>query len=55
MVGSNPAYFIQYQVDSYAIMRGHNKAVLVWKPKYIEYPSVVKLEDFGDNPKLSTS
>lgn len=54
LVGSNPAYFIQYQVDSYAIFRGHGKVILVWKPKYIEYPAVVKLEDFGENPKKST-
>ena len=53
MVGEIPAYFVQYQVDSYAIMRGYEKVILVWKPKYIEYPSVVKLEDFGPNPKTS--
>ena len=54
MVGENPAYFVQYQVDSYAILRGYQKVVLAWKPKYIEYPSVVKLEDFGPTPKKST-
>lgn len=53
MVGYNPAYFVQYQIDSYAIMRGYDKVMLVWKPKYIEYPSVVKLEDFGPDPKTS--
>lgn len=51
MVGEIPAYFVQYQVDSYAIMRGYEKVILVWKPKYIEYPSVVKLEDFQKKNK----
>ena len=54
MVGESPAYFVQYQVDSYAIMRGYERIILVWKPKYIEYPSAVKLEDFGPNPKKSS-
>ena len=53
MVGENPAYFVQYQIDSYAILRAYDKVVLAWKPKYIEYPSVVKLEDFGPAPKKS--
>jgi hypothetical protein len=42
-VGTNPAYFIQYQIDSYAIFKGYNKVVIVWKPKYLEYPTLVKL------------
>lgn len=54
MVGESPAYFVQYQIDSYAILRAYGRVVLVWKPKFIEYPSVVKLEDFGNNPKKST-
>ena len=35
LVGRNPAYFIQYQVDSYAIIKNENKVLLVWKPKFI--------------------
>ena len=35
LVGSNPSYFIQYQVDSYSILRIYEKCVLIWKPKYI--------------------
>lgn len=55
MVGENPSYFIQYQIDSYAMFKGYNKVILVWKPKYLEYPSLVRLTDFGHNPKISTS
>ena len=55
LVGINPSYFIQYQVDSYAIFKGHSKVVLVWKPKYLEYPSLIKLSEFGDSPKTSTN
>lgn len=53
MVGANPSYFIQYQVDSYAIFKAYGKVALVWKPKYLEYPALAKLSDFGDNPKTS--
>lgn len=53
LVGRNPAYFIQYQVDSYAIIKAYGRVLLVWKPKYIEYPAIVKLADFGEKPKLS--
>lgn len=47
MIGENPAYFVQHQVDSYAMMKGRDRVVLVWKPKYIEFPNVVKPIDFG--------
>lgn len=55
MVGANPTYFIQYQTDSYAIIKGYGKVILVWKPKYLEYPSIIKLSEFGSEPKLSNS
>ena len=47
IVGANPSYFIQYQIDSYAIFKGYNKVILAWKPKYLEYPALAKLTDFG--------
>ena len=47
MLSTNPAYFIQYQIDSYAIVKGFGRVILVWKPKFIEYPAVVRLEEFG--------
>lgn len=53
MIGANPTYFIQYQIDSYAIIKGYGKVILVWKPKYLEYPSLIKLSQFGPDPKLS--
>lgn len=46
MVGINPTYFIQYQVDSYAILKIYDKSVIVWKPKYLEYPSITPLSQF---------
>ena len=51
MVGTNPSYFIQYQVDSYAIMKIYEKCVIVWKPKYIEYPSIYQLSTFPEELK----
>lgn len=35
LIGTDPTYFIQYQIDSYAIIKGYNRIILVWKPKYI--------------------
>jgi hypothetical protein len=54
IIASNPTYFIQYQIDSYAIIKGYNKVILVWKPKYLEYPSIFQLTNFGEQPKQST-
>lgn len=47
MIGANPSYFIQYQIDSYAIFKGYNKVMIAWKPKYLEYPAITKLSDFS--------
>jgi len=41
-IGSNPAYFVQYQISSAAILQVKNHILIVWKPKYIEYPSMIK-------------
>lgn len=53
LVGSNPSYFVQYQIDSYSIFKSHDKVVIVWKPKYLEYPAIVKMTEFGEDPKIS--
>lgn len=47
IVGTNPSYFIQFQTESYAIFKGYNKVMLAWKPKYLEYPAITKLSEFG--------
>lgn len=52
-IGSNPAYFVQYQVKSAAIFKVKEHGIIAWKPKYIEYPSMVVFPEIGD--KKSTS
>lgn len=47
MVGVHPTYFLQYQIDSYAIFKAYEKIILVWKPKYLEYPALIPLTNFG--------
>ena len=49
VVCDNPAYFIQYQIDSVAIIKVNHFIVIVWKPKYIEYPQMIKFPDLKEN------
>ena len=44
-VGSNTAYFVQYQVKSAAIIKVKNMVLIVWIPKHIEYPSLIKFPE----------
>lgn len=50
-VGKNPAYFVQYQVKSAAVLKLRNLVLLVWKPKYIEYPSMVQLPELKEKKR----
>jgi hypothetical protein len=47
----NPAYFVQYQVKSAALIKVRNVVLIVWKPKYIEYPSMVKFPELKDKKR----
>jgi hypothetical protein len=44
-ISRNPAYFVQYQLKSAALLKIKNKVLIVWRPKYIEYPSYVKFPE----------
>ena len=50
-VGSNPAYFVQYQVKSAAILKQRGCVLIVWKPKYIEYPSMIVFPELGEKKR----
>jgi len=50
-VGKSPAYFVQYQIKSAAVFKLKNLVLLVWKPKYIEYPSMVQLPELKDKKR----
>lgn len=50
-IGTNPAYFVQYQVKSAAIFRVKDHILIGWKPKFIEYPSMIVFPEVKD--KLS--
>jgi hypothetical protein len=47
LIGDEPAYHLQYQKESVAILKIEELAVIVWKPKFLEYPSIVKFPDLG--------
>jgi hypothetical protein len=54
-IGTSPAYFVQYQIDSAAILQVKDHVLIVWKPKYIEYPSMVKFPDMVDKKRKQHS
>lgn len=42
---------MQYQVKSAAVIKIRNYVLLVWKPKYIEYPSMVQLPELKEKKR----
>jgi hypothetical protein len=53
-IATNPAYFVQYQVNSAAIFKVKNHALIVWKPKYIEYPTMIVFPEIADKKRKAT-
>ena len=50
-VCNNPAYFVQYQVKAAAIIKVGTTILIIWKPKYIEYPSMVAFPEVKDKKR----
>lgn len=50
-IGTNPAYFVQYQVKSAAIFRVKEHILIGWKPKYIEYPAMIVFPEIKDKTR----
>ena len=54
-VCKDPAYFVQYQKEAAAVLRMKGMILIVWKPKYIEYPSIVKFPEFSNKKRKSAT
>lgn len=54
-VGRSPAYFVQHQVKAAAVLKIKDTVLVVWKPKYIEYPSIVKFPELKDKTRMFLS
>lgn len=52
-IGSSPAYFVQYQVNSAAILKILGHILIVWKPKFIEYPTIVQFPELKDKKRTT--
>lgn len=48
----NPAYFVQYQIKSAAVIKVRNMVLIVWRPKYIEYPTMIKFPELKDKKRM---
>lgn len=53
-IGTNPAYFVQYQVKSAAIFRVKEHILIGWKPKFIEYPTMIVFPEIKDKTRNYT-
>ena len=51
VIGERPAYFVQYQLKSAAVLQLKQMILIVWKPKYIEYPSMFKFPELKDKKR----
>lgn len=46
IIGQDPAYFVQSKKDSAAIFRIEGTTIIVYEPKYLEYPQIAHIPIF---------
>ena len=47
-MADDPTLFLQYQVNSCAKLRFEDWYLVVWQPKYIEYPVMIQFPELKD-------
>ena len=46
IIGQDPAYFVQAKKESSAIFRIENVSIIVYSPKFLEYPQIAHIPIF---------
>lgn len=53
IIGQDPVYFVQTKKDSSAIFRIEGVSVIVYAPKFLEYPQIAQIPVFKEVPESS--